>query len=148
VKAWPLTWRAAMVCCGGALSMAGSLLAGAPDSALGARASSRVPTIVIFDKFSIRPSSIPQGASNSFFALRWTSWGGAMARATGRGTEGVTEHYVVHAYVLDAFRIGQCRGHSVYTRIRVSNLSTHETPFTEQLNCSVGQYVPSHPVGS
>jgi hypothetical protein len=97
------------------------------------------PTIMNFDKYEIRPTYIAQGASNELYKLRWNSWGGTTATASGRGSYGVTEHYHIFRLSLSAFHIGLCRGIRVYTDLRLHNLSQGGTS-EEKLECRTGQY--------
>lgn len=97
------------------------------------------PTIMNFGKYEIRPTYIAQGASNELYELRWRSWGGATAAASGRGSYGVTEHYHTYRLALSAFHIGLCHGIRVYTRLRLRDLSQGSTS-EETLECRTGQY--------
>jgi hypothetical protein len=97
------------------------------------------PTIMNFAKYEIRPTYIAQGASNELYKLRWHSWGGRMATASGRGSYGVTEHYHTYRLSLSAFHIGSCRGIRVYTHLRLHDLSQGGTA-EETLECRTGQY--------
>jgi hypothetical protein len=98
-----------------------------------------VPTIVNFTQFEIRPTVISEGASNSLFSLRWSSWGGSTASATGRESEGVTGHYKTHRLALQAFDIGTCQGIRAYTRLNLLDTDSGRRTI-QTLNCTVGQY--------
>jgi len=98
-----------------------------------------VPTIVNFTQFEIRPTVISEGASNSLYSLRWSSWGGATASARGRGSEGVTGHYKTYHLALRAFDIGMCRGLRVYTRLSLLDTDSGRRTL-QMLHCTVGQY--------
>jgi hypothetical protein len=128
-----------VICALAALSAIGFTVCLAPA----ARAA--VPAIVLFKDFGIRPSVITQGASNEFFDLRWSSWGGSVARARGKGSEGVTNHYHTYPFSLEAFGLGTCRRHLVYTRLEFTNLHDRHDAGVEDLNCRVGQYFEPDP---
>ena len=98
-----------------------------------------VPLISDFANFDNRPTLITQGASNSLYELRWNSWGGPVANAIGRASEGVTGHYHTYRLALQAYALGRCHGLRVYTRLRLRDLDAHRTQ-VETLNCRVGQY--------
>ncbi len=99
------------------------------------------PAIVEFKKFKVRPGSIPQGASHSLFDLRWSRWGGRVARARGHGDEGAgaANEHIFQLTLLEALDIGSCRGHRVYTRLRL-HTKDPASVYSETLNCKVGQY--------
>lgn len=99
-----------------------------------------VPLISDFANFDIRPTIISQGASNSLYELHWDTWGGSVANATGRASEGVTGHYRTYRLALQAYALGKCQGFLVYTRLRLRDLDVHRT-HVETLNCRVGQYL-------
>jgi hypothetical protein len=97
--------------------------------------------IVEFQKFKVRPRLISQGASHELFDLRWSRWGGRVARARGRGDEGAgaANEHVFRLTLLEASDIGSCRGHRVYTHLRLHTKDPSRV-YSESLNCQVGQY--------
>lgn len=110
-------------------------------AALTADAAAPRVTIDNFGRFEVRPDVIPQGASNSFFDLRWEAWGGPIARAKGKGSYGVTGHYHIYRLALRADRIRSCRGRRVYGRLRIWK-AHRKRPIVEELDCRHGQYLP------
>jgi hypothetical protein len=101
------------------------------------------PAIVLFDVLGAKPTEITQGATQLLFDLRWSSWGGDSADATGKGTQGAgAANITTFKLRLTAYDIAKgCFPQSdvYYGKLRIDDLQTHQT-YVEVLSCDGGQY--------